>query len=63
MEQERVAALVEENMKTIFAYSLSRVSHKEDAEDLCSDIILAILASAQHLRDDDAFLDISGNCC
>lgn len=55
MEQERAAALAAENMKTIFAYSLSRVSHKEDAEDLCSDIIVAILAGAERLRDDDAF--------
>lgn len=55
MEQEKIAALIEENMKTIFAYSLSRVSHKEDAEDLCGDIILAILTSAPRIRDDDAF--------
>lgn len=34
MEQEKISALVEENMKTIFAYALSRTSHREDAEDL-----------------------------
>ncbi len=34
---------IEENLKTIFAYSLSRVSNKEDAEDLTNDIALAIL--------------------
>lgn len=55
MEQEKVSALVEENMKTIFAYALSRVSHKEDAEDLAGDIILAILSSAHNIRDDNAF--------
>lgn len=55
MEQEKVSALVEENMKTIFAYALSRVSHKEDAEDLAGDIILSILSSAQKIRDDNAF--------
>ncbi len=55
MEQEKVSALVEENMKTIFAYALSRVSHKEDAEDLAGDIILAILSSAHKIRDDNAF--------
>lgn len=55
MEQKEVAALVEENIKTIFAYSLSRVSNKEDAEDLCGDIILAIITSAPRIRDDDAF--------
>ena len=55
MTQEQTAALVEENMKTIFAYALSRVSHKEDAEDLAGDIVLAILQSSHRLRDDHAF--------
>ena len=55
MEQEKVSQLVEENIKTIFAYALSRVSHKEDAEDLAGDIVLAILQSAPKLRDDNAF--------
>ncbi len=55
MEQEKISALVEENMKTIFAYALSQVSHKEDAEDLAGDIILAILKSAPKIRDDNAF--------
>lgn len=55
MEQEKVSQLVAENIKTIFAYALSRVSHKEDAEDLAGDIVLAILQSAPKLRDDNAF--------
>lgn len=55
MEQEKISALVEENMKTIFAYALSRTSHREDAEDLAGDIILAILGSAHKIRDDKAF--------
>ena len=49
------ANFVEENLKTIFAYSLSRVSNKDDAEDLCNDIVLAILNSADKLRDEKAF--------
>lgn len=55
MEQEKVSRLVEENIKTIFAYALSRVSHEKDAEDLAGDIVLAILQSAPKLRDDNAF--------
>lgn len=55
MEQQRISELVEENMKTIFAYALSRVSHREDAQDLAGDIILAILGSAPRIRDDNAF--------
>lgn len=34
MEQNQVAAFAEENMKTIYAYALSRVSNREDAEEL-----------------------------
>lgn len=55
MEYKKIVSLIEENMKTIFAYSLSRVSNKENAEDLCGDIILSILTSAPRIRDDDAF--------
>lgn len=55
MEREKAAALAAENMKTIFAWSLARVRHREDAEDLAGDIIAAILESAPRLRDEDAF--------
>ena len=54
MKQNNVVEFVEENMKTIFAYALSRVSNKDEAEDLASDIILAILNSASKLKNDDA---------
>lgn len=54
MEQNQVAAFAEENMKTIYAYALSRVSNREDAEDLAGDILLALLSSASRLRDRDA---------
>ena len=55
MLRDEAIKFVEENMKTIFAYALSRVSHKEDAEDLAGDIILAILESSSKIRDPDAF--------
>lgn len=45
---------VSENMKTIFAYSLNRLSNPADAEDLAGEIILALLSSADNLRDDNA---------
>ena len=40
MEQRQVSLFIEENLKTIYAYALSRVSNKEDAADLAEDIIL-----------------------
>ena len=53
--KQRAAMFVEENLKTIFAYALSRVSDKEDAEYLTNDIVLAILQSADKIRDEHAF--------
>ncbi len=55
MTQEKAALLVSENLKTLYAWSLSRVSNKEDAEDLCSDVSLAVIENAHRLRFDDAF--------
>ena len=55
MRQNEVRQFIEENIKTIFAYALSRVSDKEDAEDLANDIVVAILQSASKLRDENAF--------
>lgn len=55
MTQEKAALLVSENLKTLYAWSLSRVSNKEDAEDLCSEVSLAVIENAHRLRFDDAF--------
>ena len=54
MEQNLIAAFAQENMKTIYAYALSRVSDREDAEDLAGDILLALLSCASRLRDESA---------
>ena len=51
----RATEFVKENLKTIFAYALSRVSNTEDAQDLTNDIILAILQSADKIKKPDAF--------
>ena len=53
--QDTVVKFIEENLKTIFAYALSRVSNKEDAEDLTNDIVVAILQSADKLQNPEAF--------
>ena len=55
MKPTSAAAFVEENLKTIFAYALSRVKNKNDAEDLTNDIVLAILQSEDKLKDENAF--------
>lgn len=65
MEQNLVAAFAEENMKTIYAYALSRVSNREEAEDLAGDILLSLLSCASRLRDEEALYgfvwSIAGN--
>lgn len=55
MTKEKAAALVGENLKTLYAWALSRVSKKEDAEDLAGEIGLAVIENAHRLRYDDAF--------
>ena len=55
MQAANVTQFIEENLKTIFAYALSRVSNKEDAEDLTNDIVVAILQSADKLKTPEAF--------
>lgn len=55
MTQQKVGELVSQNMKTLYLWSLSKLSDPYEAEDLCSDIIAAVLTSAENLKCDDAF--------
>lgn len=55
MEQEKIVSFLEENIKTIYAYALSRVSCKEAAEDLAGDIMLAILQDGHRVEREEAF--------
>ena len=48
---ERIAAC----SKVIFNYCRSRVTTREDAEDLSQDILEALLRSADSLRSEEAF--------
>lgn len=55
MEQEKVAKLLSDNLKNIFAFSLSRLYDRSEAEDLTNDIICEVLKGAHRLKNDDAF--------
>ena len=55
LTEKSAAEFLEENLKTIFAYSLSRVSDKDDAEDLTNDIVVAVMQSVHNLKNDKAF--------
>ncbi len=47
--------MIEENLHTIFAWSMSKLYDKSEAEDLAQDIIYAVLKSVHRLENDAAF--------
>ena len=55
MEQEKVAKLLSDNLRNIFAFSLSRLYDSSEAEDLTNDIICEVLKCARQLKNDEAF--------
>jgi len=67
MEYNEINDFVSENIKMIFAYSLSRVSDKNDAEDLAQDIAEAVLKNAHKLKNKEALYGyiwgIAANVC
>ncbi len=55
MKRETAAQLLNENLKNIFAFSISNLFDKQEAEDLTNDIVVAVLSSVERLESDDAF--------
>lgn len=55
MEQSVAAELLQECLKDIFAFSVSRVYNKQDAEDLTNEIICQVLLSVKNLKEESAF--------
>ena len=55
MKREIAAQLLCENLQNIFAFSISNLFDKQDAEDLTNDIIVAVLSSVDRLESDEAF--------
>lgn len=55
MTRDQAAKLIHENMQVIYSYSLARTRHRQDAEDLAGNIILAVLDGIGRLRADGAF--------
>lgn len=52
---KKAGELLSENMRTLYLWSLHKVSDAHKAEDLCSEIMLAVMQSAPNLKNDDAF--------
>jgi len=55
MEHSIVVQKLTDSVKDIFAFCVSRLYNKQDAEDLTNDIIVEVLSSAERLRSNDAF--------
>jgi len=55
LDTKTAAKLIEENLHTIFSWSLSKLYDKNEAEDLAQDIICAVLSSVHRLERDEAF--------
>ena len=55
MERNTAATLLKENLNAIFAFSLSRLYDKREAEDLTHDIVCEVLSSSHRLKNDGAF--------
>lgn len=55
MNREVAAELLQKSLKDIFAFSISRLYDKQDAEDLTNDIIIEVLSSVDKLQSDAAF--------
>ena len=52
MERKQAAQLIQGQMKILFAFAFSKVRNKEEAEDLCSEIIVQVLNS---IKNEEAF--------
>ena len=55
LEQKQAAQLVQEQMKILFEFAFSKVGNREEAEELCSEIMIQILKSLGNLKDEEAF--------
>lgn len=54
MTKEQMEELVQQNMKKIYLFCVSRVGNTTAAEDVASDIILELLRSYEQIKKDDA---------
>ena len=55
MTETELHEKITEVSRTIFSYCMAKTPTREEAEDLSQDILLALLRSAENIRDDRAF--------
>ena len=55
MDRIKLEQRITENMKAVFGFALTRLRNVKEAEELASDILYALLRSAENLKDEDRF--------
>lgn len=55
MDSKRAAELISDNLKTLFAFCMSRLYDKTETDDIVNDIVCEVLSSVRRLKNDDAF--------
>ncbi|MBQ4592540.1 MAG: sigma-70 family RNA polymerase sigma factor [Clostridia bacterium] len=55
MERIKLEQRITENMKSIFGFALTRLGNVQESEELASDILYALIRSAENLKDEDRF--------
>ena len=55
MDRIKLEQRITENMKSVFGFALTRLGNVKEAEELASDILYALLKSAENLKDEERF--------
>lgn len=55
MNDHRLDEKITEASKTIFTYCMARTPNRQEAEDLCQDILCELVKSSRNLRDHEGF--------
>ena len=55
MEQEKAARLISDSLKALYAFSMSKLYDKSEAEEMTHDIICQVLKSVHRLNEEKAF--------
>ncbi len=55
MDRIKLEQRITENMKSIFGFALTRLENVKESEELASDILYALIRSAENLKDEDRF--------
>lgn len=55
MDDKQAAALISDNLTSIYGYAFARLYDKDDVDDLTSEIVYEIMKSAPRLKEETSF--------